>query len=190
MSTMYLSKSFVLVALTLLAAVVSSSSSSDQPAQPSHRRLLQDRNLAAPTPNVPAAARVPSTGSGSFPASRQGQDDPAQIAASAQHARSRKWLYTIVLPAAVGLLLLTAAACFLLPWRKTAAATIGPWKTGLSGQLQKAFVTGTTTVFATSFCVCSKVSLLVPLATTEIRIKVLSCSVVSSMIGFLDMLLL
>jgi hypothetical protein len=151
MSTMCLSKSFVLVALTLLAAVVSSSSSLDLRAQPSHRRLLHDRNLAAPTPNVPApAARVPSTGSGSFPASRQGQDDPTliRVAATAQHARSRKWLYTIVLPAAVGLLLLTAAACFLFPWRKTAAATIGPWKTGLSGQLQKAFVTGT------GYCIC------------------------------------
>jgi len=27
-------------------------------------------------------------------------------------------------------------------WRKRAAKVIGPWKTGLSGQLQKAFITG------------------------------------------------
>jgi hypothetical protein len=54
-----------------------------------------------------------------------------------------KWLYKAVLPA-VGLLLLTGLACLLLPCRKSAVATIGPWKTGLSGQLQKAFVTGTT----------------------------------------------
>jgi len=46
----------------------------------------------------------------------------------------------VVLPA-VALLLLAGLACWLL-CRKSAVATIGPWKTGLSGQLQKTFVTG------------------------------------------------
>ncbi|KAK3134851.1 hypothetical protein QOZ80_5BG0411510 [Eleusine coracana subsp. coracana] len=151
---MYASSSFLLVALTLYA-VVSGSYSFDLPGQPNHRRLLQGSNLAAHARNVPVpdAVRVPSTGTGSIPASSQGQNDPAQIApapaARAQRTlskphdvlRSMKWLYMIVLLAA-GLLLLAGAACFLLPCRKTAAATIGPWKTGLSGQLQKAFVTG------------------------------------------------
>ncbi|TVU20327.1 hypothetical protein EJB05_36532 [Eragrostis curvula] len=170
MSTMYAASSFVLVALTLYAAV-SGSASTDRPAQPNHRRMLQDSNLAAHASNfhIPVAAHVPATGSGSFPASSHGKNDPAQIApapasshgkndpaqiapAPAAHAphtlskshgvtRSLKWLYMIVLPA-VGLLVLTGIACFLLPCRKTAVATIGPWKTGLSGQLQKAFVTG------------------------------------------------
>ncbi|GJM89728.1 hypothetical protein PR202_ga05943 [Eleusine coracana subsp. coracana] len=154
MSTMYASSFFVLVALTLYA-VVSGSYSFDLPGQPSHRRLLQGSNLAAHARNVPVpdAVRVPSTGTGSIPASSQGPNDPIQIAPApavrAQRTlskshdllRSMKWLYMIVLPAS-GLLLLAGAACFLLPCRKTAAATIGPWKTGLSGQLQKAFVTG------------------------------------------------
>jgi hypothetical protein len=66
-----------------------------------------------------------------------------------------RWLYLIVLPAA-GLLLLAGIACWLLACRKSAVATIGPWKTGLSGQLQKAFVTGTT-LFAASSYMFSKI---------------------------------
>jgi hypothetical protein len=34
------------------------------------------------------------------------------------------------------------AVGLLLMCRKQVVTTIGPWKTGLSGQLQKAFVTG------------------------------------------------
>ncbi|XP_062181190.1 protein MALE DISCOVERER 2-like [Phragmites australis] len=148
MPTMDASNSFVLVVLTL-HSVMNGCSSMDLPAQLSHRRLLKDSNLAAPSTNVPAsaAAPVPSTGSGSFPASSsQGQNDTNEIASSSSSksddvSRSMKWLYMIVLPA-LGLLLLTGLACFLLPCRKSAVATIGPWKTGLSGQLQKAFLTG------------------------------------------------
>ncbi|CAN4123687.1 unnamed protein product [Withania somnifera] len=40
-----------------------------------------------------------------------------------------------------GFLLIAAASVFLV-CRSRAARTIGPWKTGLSGQLQKAFITG------------------------------------------------
>jgi hypothetical protein len=102
---------------------VNGSSSLDLPARPSHahRRLLQDRNLAASASDVraPTAARVPSTGKGSIPALGQRQNDSAQIApapaASATHDRSMKWPYTIVLRAAGGLLLLTGIVCFLLP---------------------------------------------------------------------------
>jgi hypothetical protein len=50
-----------------------------------------------------------------------------------------KWLYFIVLPLVV---LLIGIACMLLLCRTKSGTTIGPWKTGLSGQLQKAFVTG------------------------------------------------
>jgi hypothetical protein len=177
----------VLVALTLSAVAVNGSSSLDLPAQPSHahRRLLQDRNLAAPATNVrvptAARARVPSTRSGSIQASGQRQNDPAQIApapaASATHARSVKWLYTIVLPPAAGLLLLTGIACFLLPCRKTAAATIGPWKTGLSGHLQKAFVTGsTTTFFAKSGCMLEILLYYYMQIRKHCKNQVLSCS--------------
>ncbi|RLN30832.1 putative LRR receptor-like serine/threonine-protein kinase MRH1 [Panicum miliaceum] len=157
------SSSFVLAVLTLHSvSAMAGCSAVDLPAaQPSHRRLLQDTNLAAhseATIPVPAAARVPSEGSGSFPASssrRWGHHPkPKEVAPPAAtggspHPPSKshylltsmRWLYLIVLPAA-GLLLLAGIASWLLPCRKSAVATIGPWKTGLSGQLQKAFVTG------------------------------------------------
>uniref|UniRef100_A0A5B6ZGB5 Putative LRR receptor-like serine/threonine-protein kinase MRH1 n=1 Tax=Davidia involucrata TaxID=16924 RepID=A0A5B6ZGB5_DAVIN len=51
-----------------------------------------------------------------------------------------KWKYIVVISSMV-LLLVVAAAMFLM-CRNRSVSTIGPWKTGLSGQLQKAFVTG------------------------------------------------
>uniref|UniRef100_A0A804NFC3 Protein kinase domain-containing protein n=1 Tax=Zea mays TaxID=4577 RepID=A0A804NFC3_MAIZE len=57
-----------------------------------------------------------------------------------QETRSIKWLYVIVLPLVA--LLMFGIACMLLLCRTKSGTTIGPWKTGLSGQLQKAFVTG------------------------------------------------
>jgi ABC-type tungstate transport system substrate-binding protein len=50
-----------------------------------------------------------------------------------------KWLY-VVLPLVA--LLLIGMTCILLLCRNKSVTTIGPFKTGLSGQLQKAFVTG------------------------------------------------
>jgi serine/threonine protein kinase len=50
------------------------------------------------------------------------------------------WLYVVIAVASfVGLLIIVAVIFFC---RKRAVKSIGPWKTGLSGQLQKAFVTG------------------------------------------------
>lgn len=181
------SSSFVVAVLTLhsVSAMCGCSSVDLPAAQASHRRLLQEEpNLAARRSEhyvpVPVAPRVPSLGSGSFPASNphgrnhpsKGAPAPSATGHSNLHGSSRsglKWLYKAVLPA-VGLLLLTGLACLLLPCRKSAVATIGPWKTGLSGQLQKAFVTGTTlfaqfhtcavqmcsTIFYTSYTSCQK----------------------------------
>lgn len=50
------------------------------------------------------------------------------------------WKIFIII-AGVAVLLILAVAAFCM-FRNQAVATIGPWKTGLSGQLQKAFVTG------------------------------------------------
>lgn len=141
----------MLVLLTLYSVMTAGA---DLPAaQPSNRRLLleQDTNLAAlPLPAkahvVPVDAHVSSHGTGSFAAvtpSRQGGNDPSEPAPTTPAAylsRSMRWLYMVALPA-FALLLLAGLACWLL-CRKSAVATIGPWKTGLSGQLQKAFVTG------------------------------------------------
>jgi hypothetical protein len=151
--TMDASSSLVLVLLTLHSALTAAAAADLPAAQPSHRRLLlqQDTNLAAlplpaKVPAVPVDAHVPSHGTGSFPAastSPQGRDGPSEAAPTTPAAylsRSLRWLYMVVLPA-VALMLLAGLACWLL-CRKSAVATIGPWKTGLSGQLQKAFVTG------------------------------------------------
>ncbi|XP_015873613.1 protein MALE DISCOVERER 2 isoform X2 [Ziziphus jujuba] len=50
------------------------------------------------------------------------------------------WKYAIIV-AGVAVLLIVAAA-MLCMCRSQAVKTIGPWKTGISGQLQKAFITG------------------------------------------------
>lgn len=50
------------------------------------------------------------------------------------------WKYFIII-AGIAILLIVVAAVFFM-FQSQAVATIGPWKTGLSGQLQKAFITG------------------------------------------------
>ncbi|KAJ1264054.1 hypothetical protein BS78_09G233300 [Paspalum vaginatum] len=167
-TTMYAaSSSFVLVVLTVTlnsAVTAGCSPSADLPAtQYSHRRLLELVNVSAPSPRFPEIVvdPVPSRGGASVPAPApppqhgRGNDpneaappapaaEPSPDRASKSHGlfTSMRWLYMVALPAVALLLLLAGLACFLLPCRKRAGATIGPWKTGLSGQLQKAFVTG------------------------------------------------
>ncbi|XP_006367575.1 probable LRR receptor-like serine/threonine-protein kinase At5g45840 [Solanum tuberosum] len=63
------------------------------------------------------------------------------------------WKYVVGI--CIGVILLILAASVFLICRIRAARTIGPWKTGLSGQLQKAFVTGTHIIL------CRKVILLI-----------------------------
>lgn len=123
--------------------------------QLSQRRLLQDSNLAAPSSAnapVPAAASVPSTGTGSFsafvlnsaptPPVNPPSSPPIVPNTTEEDTKRRpiKWLYIIALPLVA--LLLIAITCVILLCRNKSGKTIGPWKTGLSGQLQKAFVTG------------------------------------------------
>lgn len=50
------------------------------------------------------------------------------------------WKYFIILPSLAFIFIVVAIMLFVC--RTKAVKTIGPWKTGLSGQLQKAFVTG------------------------------------------------
>ncbi|GJN40606.1 hypothetical protein PR202_gb29850 [Eleusine coracana subsp. coracana] len=134
----------------------SSNLSAKKPAaQFSQRRLLQDSNLAAPSSGngpAPAAVPVPSTGSGSFSAfSPNNAPEPAiapppvpsmspATPTEAPEGKSFKLFYVIVLPLIV--LLLISIVCMVMLCRNKSGKTIGPWKTGLSGQLQKAFVTG------------------------------------------------
>ncbi|WVZ99589.1 hypothetical protein U9M48_044859 [Paspalum notatum var. saurae] len=161
-TTMHAPSSFVLVVLTLNSAVTAgcSPSAADLPAtQYIHRRLLEVVNVSAPSERFHRPVHAPTEGRGSSPAPppQHGRgNDPHEAATPAPAAvpspdRTSKshglltpmrWLYMVALPVGALLLLLAGTAYFLLPCRKRACATIGPWKTGLSGQLQKAFVTG------------------------------------------------
>ncbi|KAJ1282081.1 hypothetical protein BS78_03G022700 [Paspalum vaginatum] len=51
-----------------------------------------------------------------------------------------KWAYLVTIPAAV--LLIIPVVVIVLVWRKRGRAPVAPWKTGLSGPIQKALVTG------------------------------------------------
>ncbi|XP_006644509.2 protein MALE DISCOVERER 2-like [Oryza brachyantha] len=116
--------------------------------QLSRRRLLVDTNLAAAFVNtpVPAVAPVPSTGTGSYSAFNANDAPPPLSPPSSPPMpsnpprRFKRWLYAIVF-SSIALLLISIVCLFVL-CRNKSVATIGPWKTGLSGQLQKAFVTG------------------------------------------------
>lgn len=128
------------------------------------RRLLQDfstRNLAAaPAPEGPPPDRGAGSptmhSSGAFPAVPHKNEKqpiapvPSPLPDTAHsppvHPSTDRgsfeniWKYLLI-AAAAAILFIVAAIIFCI-WRSKAVKTIGPWKTGLSGQLQKAFVTG------------------------------------------------
>ncbi|KAL8511595.1 hypothetical protein ACS0TY_018126 [Phlomoides rotata] len=131
------------------------------------RRILveQSSNLVAIPPSVTnpvqleATVGFPSRSSGSFPAVPNKKKlsptpAPATSPSSPQvhkingadaiqpaSGKSGNSLKLIVGLSVLVFLLVVAGAMFAI-CRSRAAKTIGPWKTGLSGQLQKAFVTG------------------------------------------------
>nr|GME16572.1 protein MALE DISCOVERER 2-like isoform X1 [Ipomoea batatas] len=126
------------------------------------RRKLaeQSNNLAAAPANggAPLGNISPqpfSRSSGSFPAVIGAKAKPPQSPPpsgdSKQHSKSNpqqtdnqdsglSWKYLVAI--LCGVFLLIIALVIICICRCRAARTIGPWKTGLSGQLQKAFVTG------------------------------------------------
>ncbi|KAK3027916.1 hypothetical protein RJ639_040599 [Escallonia herrerae] len=87
------------------------------------------------SPPVPSPARPPSPGTGSNPAAKVPYHGKAAVSRS-----SNTWKIIVGVTSAFFLLVVAAALIFIC--RTRAASTIGPWRTGLSGQLQKAFVTG------------------------------------------------
>jgi hypothetical protein len=130
------------------------------------RRLLREAgNLPALSGNdlanskeIPRPVDVLSLGSGSFSAFPKSNGpllpesvqnvDPATVkqlsAAVTQSAdkessgaKYSKWIYVLIFPAAILLIVVPILIC-----RKQGHASMGPWRTGLSGPLQKAFVTG------------------------------------------------
>lgn len=53
---------------------------------------------------------------------------------------SNKWVFFVSIPVAG--LLVCGLVCTVLVWKNKGVATIRPWRTGLSGPLQQAFITG------------------------------------------------
>lgn len=138
------------------------------------RRLVEQSSNLAAVPAVMSSSdqiiALPSTrSSGSFPAvpkekKKQSPPVPAKPPNQETHQNTSNpvgqskqpieeagghsgntWKYIVGISSAVLVLFIAAALFFVC--RVQAVSTIGPWRTGLSGQLQKAFVTGS---FSTS----------------------------------------
>ncbi|KAL1206341.1 Protein MALE DISCOVERER 1 [Cardamine amara subsp. amara] len=133
------------------------------------RELLEGTsNLAAmPAPDAPSPSpelitKVFPRSSGSFPAvasakkripplipppsspppptNTTNSTDPPKKVEERSKGFQDVWLYIVIGVAAFVAMMIIVAVIFF--FRKKAVKSIGPWKTGLSGQLQKAFVTG------------------------------------------------
>ncbi|EOY27980.1 hypothetical protein QUC31_012782 [Theobroma cacao] len=89
----------------------------------------------APAPQLHSSLQ----GTDSKPVDHSSQTSNAEPTAQQPSPSGNIWKYLIVIPCVVVLLVVVA---MVIMCRKRAAKTIGPWKTGLSGQLQKAFITG------------------------------------------------
>jgi len=122
------------------------------------RKLLdQSSNLAAAPfsggPTIEISSIPITQSSGAFPAfpdtnKKQNQSpvpSPSNFPStnqpnSANVASGKLWEYIIIIAGvAVLVIIILIMLCI---WRKRAAKVIKPWKTGISGQLQKAFITG------------------------------------------------
>lgn len=105
---------------------------------------VPNKKKKEPPPSAPLPSPADSNGSkpdglsiqspGSFSAT------PTNQPHSSGGTSGNTWKYFIVI-AGVAVLLIVSAAVFCM-FRSQAVTSIGPWKTGLSGQLQKAFITG------------------------------------------------
>ncbi|KAG9133208.1 hypothetical protein Leryth_026885 [Lithospermum erythrorhizon] len=125
------------------------------------RRLVaQSNNLAAAPVKQDHVISLPSSrSSGSFPAVPKDLLQPTSPRPPKDHSPDTKawprdtnnghsedknpgnaWKYIIGISS--GIVLISVAMAMLIICKGRAAKTIGPWKSGLSGQLQKAFVTG------------------------------------------------
>ncbi|XP_022723980.1 protein MALE DISCOVERER 2-like isoform X2 [Durio zibethinus] len=91
------------------------------------------------SPAPPPLIDPPLPATNSKPADQSSQTSNADSTAQQPSASGDLWKYLISIPCVV---LLLAVVATVMMCRKRAAKSIGPWKTGLSGQLQKAFVTG------------------------------------------------
>lgn len=126
------------------------------------RRLFEQSSNVPAVPSGISSSQVitlpTSQSSGSFPAIPSAKKNnpgprvpvkspPSENASAAKttppsssSTSEEKLIYFVVIPIAVSFIIITIGMLVFI--RKRGVTTIGPWKTGLSGQLQKAFVTG------------------------------------------------
>ncbi|KAL5772216.1 hypothetical protein ACOSQ2_012140 [Xanthoceras sorbifolium] len=118
-----------------IIALPTARSSGAFPAVPNAKK----KQYPSPAPRPSAADSPPqgTQGGNSSQNTAGGGDTPTSKSSAASGSI---WKYLYIIPAVAAVLIITAATY--LTCRSRAVRTIGPWKTGLSGQLQKAFVTG------------------------------------------------
>ncbi|XP_042520036.1 protein MALE DISCOVERER 2-like isoform X2 [Macadamia integrifolia] len=118
------------VPLEQMVTVPTSRSSGAFPAVPNGKKKQPPTVVPSSSTNNPQSPHSDSQSS-------QAHGSPPAVGGGSSGA---KWKYLLLIPGGVFLVAILAAvfcAC-----RSRGVTTIGPWKTGLSGQLQKAFVTG------------------------------------------------
>ncbi|XP_050223384.1 protein MALE DISCOVERER 2-like [Mercurialis annua] len=97
---------------------------------------IPNAKMNPPLPPVPMAP-PPEPSSKGF---QSDSDVKPAIKQSPQSGTSHIWIFFLVVPIVLALVIISLGLVII--FRKRGVTTIGPWKTGLSGQLQKAFVTG------------------------------------------------
>ncbi|CAK9152617.1 unnamed protein product [Ilex paraguariensis] len=119
-----------------ILALPAGRSSGSFPAIP---KAKKSQTPPAPSPIIPSSheshngSNPDGQSSGDASKSTDKQDSDSKTSGNA-------WKYIVGISSAAFLLIVAAAMFFIC--RSQAVSTIGPWKTGLSGQLQKAFITG------------------------------------------------
>ncbi|XP_038690976.1 protein MALE DISCOVERER 2-like isoform X2 [Tripterygium wilfordii] len=89
----------------------------------------------------PPPSSLPSPVDPSSQGTTQSSKTPSDVGEPTDQQSSRNvWSYFYIIPIVAVLIIISAALFFMC--RKKGVRNIGPWRTGLSGQLQKAFITG------------------------------------------------
>lgn len=120
--------------------------SGNLPAPPASNGSSTQQIIALPASqssgSFPAISTAKKTQPPAPPSSKGFQSDSVFSSTNNHSPRDEtlKWIYFLIIPITFVLAIITM--CLLCMCHKRGVANIGPWKTGLSGQLQKAFVTG------------------------------------------------
>ncbi|KAL2930921.1 Protein MALE DISCOVERER 1 [Bienertia sinuspersici] len=96
--------------------------------------VVSEKSLSRPPPPVPSDSNSEQENSQAQPATT------VQSQANSKGSSQKVWIFVAIGLGVLFLLAIAAALYFM--WRSRGAKPIGPFKTGISGQLQKAFITG------------------------------------------------